>query len=842
GDDASILSGSLTREVGEAVGIYTIGLGSLSAGVNYTIDYTGADFTIGTKVLSVTADTDQSKIYGETDPEFTYTATGFENEDDASILSGSLTREVGEAVGIYSIGLGSLSAGANYTIDYTGADFAINAKVLMVTADPGQSKIYGDADQIFTYTATGFENGDDASILNGSLTREPGEAVGIYSIDLGSLSAGANYTIDFTGADFAINAKVLMVTADPGQNRVYGDADPIFTYTATGFENGDDASILNGSLTREPGEAVGLYAIQQGMLNAGTDYTIDFSSADFEITPAIITGVAFEDVNEIYDGTAKSIEVSGLPDGASVNYANNEKTNAGTYEVTATVRQENYNDLVLTAELTIEKAAAVIAADAVQAFTYNNEVKNVVASLNHTETGLTYMPQQGYADAGTYVIEISSEETANYLSASREVTLVIENTEIDGVTLEGASYVYDGTSKSLKVSGLPDGAAVSYANNGQINAGSYTVTATIRLDNYDDKVLTAQLDIEKAEQEINFNEIEDRNQQTDEHFQLEAISSSGLPVIYSYTYETENPAATVGPRGLVRILGGGEVWITATQEGNRNYEAATPVVRTLTIVGGTARLNSVIINGTPYSNPGEEIYYLIDCGNAENEVHIELEQNEGSSIDQGDSFTMSTPGAGIYRETVTVTSEDGNTTKTYNITVEKNFNFEDIVIQKFNNVMLINNNPETNGGYKFVSYRWYKDGSVIGNEQYFSAGKNADDLLDAESSYYVVLETAEGEILKTCTSEIQLRSSFNISLAPNPVSSGGTMELLADFPKDELETMQLSIHNLNGTLIKHLKSNRKITSITLPYTLQMGVYVLKIRTENFNKSVKFIIK
>ncbi|SKB91582.1 hypothetical protein SAMN05660903_03235, partial [Salegentibacter salinarum] len=172
GDDASILSGSLTREPGEAVGIYTIGLGSLSAGVNYTIDFTGTDFTIGTKVLSVTADTDQSKIYGETDPEFTYTASGFENGDDASILSGLLTRKPGEAVGIYSIGLGSLSAGANYTIDYTSADFAINAKVLMVTADPGQNKVYGDADPIFTYTATGFENGDDASILSGSLTRE----------------------------------------------------------------------------------------------------------------------------------------------------------------------------------------------------------------------------------------------------------------------------------------------------------------------------------------------------------------------------------------------------------------------------------------------------------------------------------------------------------------------------------------------------------------------------------------------------------------------------------------------------------------------------------------------
>ncbi|HKL35092.1 MAG TPA: T9SS type A sorting domain-containing protein, partial [Salegentibacter sp.] len=179
---------------------------------------------------------------------------------------------------------------------------------------------------------------------------------------------------------------------------------------------------------------------------------------------------------------------------------------------------------------------------------------------------------------------------------------------------------------------------------------------------------------------------------------------------------------------------------------------------------------------------------------------------------------------------------------TYNIVVEKNFNFEDIVVQKFNNVLLVNNNPETNGGYNFVSYRWYKDGSVIGKNQYYSAGNNEDDQLDPDSSYHVVLETEDGEILRTCTSAIQLRSSLNVALAPNPVSSGGTMELFADFPKDELETMNLSIHNLNGMLIKQMKSNSKITSIALPYNLEMGVYILKIETKNIRKSLKFIIK
>uniref|UniRef100_UPI0025941D8F T9SS type A sorting domain-containing protein n=1 Tax=uncultured Salegentibacter sp. TaxID=259320 RepID=UPI0025941D8F len=237
-----------------------------------------------------------------------------------------------------------------------------------------------------------------------------------------------------------------------------------------------------------------------------------------------------------------------------------------------------------------------------------------------------------------------------------------------------------------------------------------------------------------------------------------------------------------------------------------------------------------------------DIYYLIGCGSSENEVQIELEPNQGSSIDSQNIFTVNTPTPGIYRRTLVVTSGDGNVSTTYNIIIEKNFDFEDIVIQKFNNVLLVNNNPETNGGYKFVSFRWYKNGSVIGNDQYYSVGNNTGDQLDADASYYVVLETEDGEVLRTCISSVQLKSSLNVSLAPNPVNSGGTMELLTDFPEEELETMHLSIHNLNGGLIQQMKSNSKSTNITLPYNLEIGVYILKIKTKSIYKSLKFIVK
>ena len=72
-------------------------------------------------------------------------------------------------------------------------------------------------------------NGDSAALLTGSLTRATGENVGSYAIGQGTLSAGGNYTIAFTGANFSITQALLNVTANP-LSKVYGSTDPALTY------------------------------------------------------------------------------------------------------------------------------------------------------------------------------------------------------------------------------------------------------------------------------------------------------------------------------------------------------------------------------------------------------------------------------------------------------------------------------------------------------------------------------------------------------------------------------------------------------------------------------------
>ncbi|MGY5255617.1 MBG domain-containing protein, partial [Sphingobacterium spiritivorum] len=247
------------------------------------------DFDITKATLNIVAEA-KSKVYGSVDPALTYTVTGFENGDDQSIITGALSRAAGENIGTYAIEQGTLATTANYDITYTDANFTITKATLIIRAD-AKSKVYGSVDPALTYTVTGLVNGDDQSVLTGALTRAAGEAVGTYNIEQGTLATTANYDIAYTGADFNITKATLNIVAD-AKSKVYGSVDPALTYTVTGFENGDDQSIITGALSRAAGENIGTYAIKQGTLATTANYDITFTGADFNITKATLNIVA----------------------------------------------------------------------------------------------------------------------------------------------------------------------------------------------------------------------------------------------------------------------------------------------------------------------------------------------------------------------------------------------------------------------------------------------------------------------------------------------------------------------------------------------------------------------
>ncbi|THD34259.1 MAG: hypothetical protein DI588_03690, partial [Flavobacterium johnsoniae] len=261
GDDQSVITGALTRIAGENIGTYAIEQGTLATTANYDIAYTGADFNITKATLNIVADA-KSKAYGSADPALTYTVTGFANGDDHTVITGALTRTAGENIGTYAINQGTLAVSGNYDIAYTGADFNITKATLNIVAD-AKSKAYGTADPALTYTVTGLTNGDTGNIITGSLSRISGEATGTYPITQGTLSAGNNYDIAFTGADFTI-IETLAIT-DSSQTNVtcYGSSDGSATVSISGGTAPYSYSWLpnGGTAPTAAGLAAGTYTV-----------------------------------------------------------------------------------------------------------------------------------------------------------------------------------------------------------------------------------------------------------------------------------------------------------------------------------------------------------------------------------------------------------------------------------------------------------------------------------------------------------------------------------------------------------------------------------------------------
>ena len=73
---------------------------------------------------------------------------------------------------------------------------SITPRSITVTPESGQSKAYGNADPVLTYTITEGSLIDDDT-LQGALSRAEGENVGNYEITIGTL-ANPNYSITLT--------------------------------------------------------------------------------------------------------------------------------------------------------------------------------------------------------------------------------------------------------------------------------------------------------------------------------------------------------------------------------------------------------------------------------------------------------------------------------------------------------------------------------------------------------------------------------------------------------------------------------------------------------------------
>ncbi|HLR38078.1 MAG TPA: T9SS type A sorting domain-containing protein, partial [Chitinophagaceae bacterium] len=211
------------------------------------------------------------------------------------------------------------------------------------------------------------------------------------------------------------------------------------------------------------------------------------------------------------------------------------------------------------------------------------------------------------------------------------------------------------------------------------------------------------------------------------------------------------------------------------------------------------------------------------------------------SVDPAHEFMVATPKAGIYRKEVTVTSQNKQKKQTYHIIIERPFAFEDIVIQKFNNTLLVNNNPTNNGGYRFVKYQWYKNGQPISREQVYSVGDERNDLLDEEATYSVVVTTEDGDKIHTCPTTISFDRRIGIEVYPNPVARQSGLQVKVKYPGNNFPGAIARLYSLKGRQILTFRMKEKLEKMKLPAKITTGVYILVIEVNHHKKTTKIFV-
>ncbi len=569
---AGVTTGSMsfatTATATSGVGSYAVTGSGLTANSNYTLIQAAGNataLTITPATLTVTAAAKTMTYGGNTLPALTYTSSGLVNGD---AISGTLsttavayngTAGSGSNAGSYPIEQGTLTAGNNYMVSYTGANLTVQPATLTYAAGSATS-VYGQTPSVNAGTLTGLVNGDtQAGATTGSLsfttTATSTSGVGSYAVTGGGLTANSNYTLVQAGGNstaLTITPAALTVTAD-AKSMTYGDSTlPSLTYTSSGLVNGDALSgVLSTTATAYNGTAgsgsnAGSYPIAQGTLSASNNYALNYTSANLTVVPAVLTLTAGP-ATSVYGQTPSlnAGNLTGLVNGdtqagattGSLSFTTTATSTSGvgSYAITGGGLTANSNYTLVqaggnTTALTITPAALTVTADA-KSMTYGD---STLPSLTYTANGLVngdalsgvlsttataYNGTAGSAaDAGNYPIaqgtlSAGNNYTVSYLGSNLTVnpaTLTVQaNDQIKtydgqghtaGVTYAGfvAGQSASVLSGVLNLGGVSNYDAVTVYN-GESRSGSYDVTpAGLTSGNYSINYMTGLLAIDPA--------------------------------------------------------------------------------------------------------------------------------------------------------------------------------------------------------------------------------------------------------------------------------------------------------------------------------------------------------
>ena len=232
---------SVTKETGVNAGTYTLTPSAKAKSGyfvdNYDITPTNGTFTINKAALTVTANS-ENITYGDDKPTFSVSYSGFVNNENESVLGGSLVLECGYVrygnVGTYSITPIGLTSG-NYAITFESGRLKVSKKQITAKISLLSDSIYV-TDHVLTVANpsvefSGLVNGDTPTVTYTAVNNETTVATpltdsttlekGVYTVNaVFSGNKAGNYDITVTAATLTVKENDGTVTkvAAPVEN------------------------------------------------------------------------------------------------------------------------------------------------------------------------------------------------------------------------------------------------------------------------------------------------------------------------------------------------------------------------------------------------------------------------------------------------------------------------------------------------------------------------------------------------------------------------------------------------------------------------------------------------
>jgi len=162
------------------------------------------------------------------------------------------------------------------------------------------------------------------------------------------------------------------------------------------------------------------------------------------------------------------------------------------------------------------------------------------------------------------------------------------------------------------------------------------------------------------------------------------------------------------------------------------------------------------------------------------------------------------------------------------VTVGQCENPDEIIIQKWNKTLLVNNYSQK---YDSAGYQWYRNGMPIKNatRQDYCSEEDTGGLLDFTAEYFVRMIKVNGDTVYTCP-YIPVRKITTAKVYPNPVAKGASINI----ENESTGSGIIQIVDILGHVQKTIQTDQNVLTVQMP-TIP-GLYLVKVIYGN-NKNV-----